>query len=277
MDHSTAENLSKNIWELHRMVESGSATVRARQMLLRALAQEVDHIEEQAQVPPEQRAFVREREDSRSGVLLVHGTKGTPADLRELAEAIFAAGHSVYCMRLPNVGMPVPAGVPSPWESYREELANRYTLFSECVKQVYVVGHGFGATLALMQSFKPRPEGFVLLAPAIHARVSNTQRILMALGLDRLPFLRKRMGWRSDVFDGMEAARKNKSWSRAPAYVAAAEDDERVDARSIGFLRARMTHHRTRIQTFPSGGHRFHLGEAQEQVHRGVIEFLDVN
>ncbi len=275
MDQNTAETLNKNIWELHRLVESGGATVRARQMLLRALAQQVDYLEEATQVPEEERAFLLEREDSRSGVLLVHGTKGSVADLRPLGEGLFEAGHSVYGMRLPSVGIPTATGLPSPWESYREEVNNRFTLFSECCKQVYVVGHGFGATLVLMQNFKPRPEGLILLAPAVHARVSRKQRILMALGLDRLGFLRKKMRWRSDVFDGMDAARKNKSWSRIPTFVAAAEDDERVDPRSIGFLRSRLTHHRTVIETFPSGGHRFHLGDAQQKVHQGIIDFLE--
>jgi esterase/lipase len=277
VDHSTAETLTKNIWELHRLVESGEATVRSRQMLLRALAQQVDYLETAAQIPPEQRAFLLEREDSRSGVLLIHGTEGSPADLRNLGETLFEAGHNVYCMRLPGVGTSVPSGVPSPWESYREEVANRYSMFSECCKQVYVVGHGFGATLALMNPFKPRPEGLVLLAPALHARVSTKQRVLMALGLDRLPFLRRHMGWRSDAFDGMEAARKNKSWSRTPAFVAAADDDERVDARSIGFLQSRMTHHRTVIKTFPRGGHRFHLGDQQQEIQNLVREFLKAN
>lgn len=274
MNESASASLTKNIWELHRMVEAGGATARARQMLLRALAQEVADFEEKAGVPEADRAYLFEREDSRTGVLLVHGTKATPAILRPLGEALFEAGHNVYGMRLPNVGLEVPAALPSPWQSYRQEVAQRYQLFSECVKQVYVVGHGFGATLALMQDYKPRPEGLVLLAPAIHARVSRTQRILMALGLDRLRFLRKRMTWRSDVFDGMDAARKNKSWSRLPAYVAAAEDDERVDPRSIGFLKSRLTHYHTRIETFQQGGHRFHLGQAQSQVHKAVVEFL---
>lgn len=277
MEQQVAETLTKNIWELRKLIESGDATARARQMLLRALAQEVDYIEEKSGIPPERRAFIREREDSRSGVLLVHGTGGSPAELRELAERIFAAGHNVYVLRLPGHGVEGGSGPQSPWESYRYEVRSRYELFSDCCKNVYVLGHGFGATLALMQTFKPRPEGLILLAPALHAHVGWVQRLIIALGLDRVRFLRRWMDWRTEVFDGMELARRNKSWSRLPAFVAGTTDDARVDPRSLGFLRARLTHHRTVVEEYPTGGHDFYRGSQKENVEKAILGFLAEN
>ena len=82
------------------------------------------------------------------------------------------------------------------------------------------------------------------------------------------------MNWRTDVFDGMDAARRNKSWSRLPAFVAGTTDDPRVDPRSLGFLRSRLTHHRTVVEEYPSGGHDFHRGSQKENVEKAILGFL---
>lgn len=272
METSSAQILSKNTWELQQLVKSGKATARTRQMLLRAYGQHVAYMEDSLGVEAKDQAYVLERDDSRDGLLVVHGTKGTPADLRLLGEAAHAAGHSVYGIRLPGRGEKTPR--PTHWESDLLEVQNRYEQLADCCKNVTVLGFGFGATLVMQLDVKPLPKALVLLAPALFPRLSGFQRTLMRVGLDRFDFVRKRMGWRAEVLEAMSAARRTKWWYTVPVYAALSKDDASVDASSLGFLRSRLSHHRTVIREFASGGHELQRGPHAAQIEQEIVEFL---
>lgn len=277
MDELAALTLNKNIWELHRAIESGKATARARQMLLRAYAEQVADFEDRLGIEGPDRAFILDREDSREGVLLVHGATGTPRDLRDLAEAIHGAGFNVYCIRLPGHGVKGPQAQQSNWESCLLELEERYAQFTRCCKNVIVVGYSFGATLAMQMELQPRPAALVMLAPALFPRLNHVQRLLMTLGLDRFERVRKWMGWQAELLDAMSGARKQKWWYGLPVYASICKDDSRIDARSMGFLRSRLSHHRNVLREYEQGGHAFHLGTLADEVHREVLAFLQAN
>lgn len=277
VEELAAQTLSKNIWELHRAIESGKATARARQMLLRAYSEQVAAFEDALGVDGPDRAFILDREDSREGVLLVHGATGSPRDLRDLAEAIHGAGFNVYCIRLPGHGVEGPNAQHDNWESCLVELEERYAQFNQCCKNLIVVGYSFGATLAMQMELQPRPSALVMLAPALFPRLNRWQRLLMTLKLDRFERVRRWMGWQAELLDAMAAARKQKWWYGLPVLAAMCKDDTRIDARSMGFLRSRLSHHRNVLREFDTGGHTFHLGPHADEVHREVLAFLHAN
>ena len=277
MEPHVAQILSKNIWELQQLIDAGQAKSRARQMLLRAYAEQVAYTEGQLGVPEEHRAFILTREDSRDGILLVHGATGSPKDLRELAEFLHAGGFSVYCMRLPGHGVEEANDGEMRWESALFDVEARYKQLSDCCKNVAVVGYSFGATLAMQMELKPRPNALVLLAPALFPRLGWFKRTLLSLGLDRFEFVRRALGWQAELLDAMAEARKQKWWYGLPVHATMCKDDPRIDTRGMSFLRSRLTHHRTVLREYALGGHEFHLGDLSDEVNREVLEFLSTN
>ena len=277
MEPQVAQILAKNIWELQRMIEGGQAPARARQMLLRAQAEQVAYLEDKAGVDSEHRAFVLTREDSRDGVLLVHGATGSPKDVRDLAEFLHAGGFNVYCMRLPGHGVKGPSSGEIRWESALYDVEARYKQLSDCCRNVSIVGYSFGATLAMQLDLKPRPTSLVLLAPALFPRLGWFKRTLLSLGLNRFEFVRRGLGWQAELLDAMDAARKQKWWYGIPVHASMCKDDLRIDTRSMAFLRSRLTHHRTVLKEYPVGGHDYHRGELSDELQREVLEFLRSN
>jgi esterase/lipase len=277
VDDSAAQILAKNIWELQQMIRTGQATARGRQMLLRAHADQVAYLEEKLGIETEHRAFILERDDSRDGVLLVHGSTGTPDDLQALAQHLHTGGYNVYCMRLPGHGVPGAPAEGGSWQACRAEVQARYRLLSDCCKNVFVVGYSFGATLTLQLDVQPRPRGLVLLAPALFPRLGWWQRLLLSLGLERLAFVRRKLGWGAEILEAMAEARRQKWWNGTPVFAAMCKDDDKVDTRSLSFVRSRITHHRSLIREHDSGGHLFHRGDLQEETHRSVLEFIKEN
>ncbi len=280
MESAESLTLGKNIWELQRLVRSGKATARARQMLLRAYAQQVETFEEGLGLDADERSFFLEAEGARDGVLFVHGTQSRPGDLRALAEAVRDGGLNAYGLRLP-AGPDPRSGqtLQSAWESALIEVQNRYEQFSDCCKNVAVVGAGFGSALALQLDVRPRPAALVLLSPALFPRVGWFQRLLLNWGLDRIGWIRRRLGPKAELLEATGAARRTKWWYKVPAFAAMCADDAVYDVRALGFLRARLSHHRSEIHEYPSGGHEFFMGESPQaqQLRKEVAAFLVKN
>ena len=274
VDEATARTLNENVWELERAVASGRATRALRLSLLRAQAQQIAYMEERLGVDLAARSSLRVSEEAKDGVLLIHGTQGTPADLQPLADALFAAGFTVFNLRLAGHALPGKRSEDTPWQACAEDLLNRYRLLAAASPQVHLVGLSFGAALALQLALKPGPASYVLISPAIFPKMRFLQRGLIQLGLDRWAWLRRRMGWEEDLTEAMDAARQSESWRDLPLLAAVAADDSRIDPSGLSWLKRRSRHKASSVLRYPRGGHLFHLGEQQAEFHAAVIAFL---
>jgi esterase/lipase len=274
VDEVTARTLNENVWELERAIASGRATRALRASLLRAQALQIAHLEERLGVEPPARSSLRVSEAAKDGVLLIHGTQGTPADLEPLANALFGAGFTVFNLRLAGHALPGQRSDEAPWQACAEDLLNRYRQLAATCARVHLVGLSFGAALALQLSVRPAPASYVLISPAIFPKLHFLQRGLIQLGLDRWAWLRRRMGWEEDLTEAMEAARHAESWREAPLLAAAANDDSRIDPSGLGWLKRRARHPATTVLRYPRGGHLFHLAEQQAEFHAAVLAFL---
>ena len=107
----------------------------------------------------------------RSGVLVVHGFTGSPASVRNVAEALAAAGHDVEMPRLPGHGTSIDDMLTTLWTDWAGEVAAAYDRLANRVKQVLVIGQSMGATLVLTMAFeRPATAGVVVINPLTRAR-----------------------------------------------------------------------------------------------------------
>jgi hypothetical protein len=54
-------------------------------------------------------------------------------------------------------------------------------------------------------------------------------------------------------------------------------DDVRVDPRGLGFVRSRLTHHRSVIKSVDDGGHDFHNGARAGEIRDDLVGFFRQN
>jgi len=122
------------------------------------------------------RSFILQNDDPVAGVLLLHGLSDSPYSLRALGERIHAAGGWVLGLRIPGHGTAPAALIETRWQDMAAavRLAAREVEDSIGDRPFYIVGYSNGGALAveyalaaLDDSSLPRPDGLVLLSPAI--------------------------------------------------------------------------------------------------------------
>lgn len=139
--------------------------------------------------PDWNRSFVLEPEgEIVAGAVLVHGLTDSPYSMRSIAEELVEKG--VYCvgLRMPGHGT-VPAGLLRvKWEDWLAAYEVAMAHIVERVgdeRPVYAFGYSTGGAVALLQALeaddRQRPEGIVLMSPAVgitaFARASAFYRI----------------------------------------------------------------------------------------------------
>ena len=245
--------LTLTAWELEKDSEDQGDSGRAMQ--LRSLQRLESEIEQAAGVPTRNRSIILVVEDSAEAVLIVHGSTGSPADVRALAEHLHRSGLSVYASLLPGHGTEDGERPEVKWQACLQEVLLRYRMLSKRHRRVHVVGFSFGAALAILLARRESVASLCLLAPALVPRLPLPMRVLIALHLHHLPFLRKRFGWDLEVLDAMEAARGSVGKLRVPVYAAHCSDDDRISPHSLRILQKKVRHRAARFRLFPEGGH----------------------
>lgn len=269
--------LTKNIWELEQRIAAGNADATTRLILMRAYARQVDLVEEQLKVPPEQRAYLRVEERTRDGVLLLHGATGSPAQLRTLGDALSEAGFTVYGARLAGHGLTDPAQVKTQWKACVRDAQVRYRVLSTWCQRLYVVGFSFGAAIAMHLDAEPRPRALVLLAPALFPKTGPLMNLMMSVGLGRTGWVRSRLGWSPEVLDAMDSARGQSWWRGVPSLAVMADDDPRVAPKSLTWIRTQSQHAGTEITRYKAGGHVFMDGPHRDELLAVTVKFLKRN
>ena len=93
----------------------------------------------------------------RSGVLLIHGLTGTPAEMRFVAKGLHARGYTVYGMQLAGHCGSAQDLLDSGWRDWCRSVDEAATRLRGSVDRMFVGGLSMGAVLAL-QLAERRPQ-----------------------------------------------------------------------------------------------------------------------
>ncbi len=88
------------------------------------------------------------------GILLVHGYMAAPGEVRHLAQKLYAAGYSVYGVRLRGHGTTPEDLAQVQWQDWYESVNRGYVVMKNSVNKFVVAGFSTGAGLALLQAEK---------------------------------------------------------------------------------------------------------------------------
>lgn len=95
-----------------------------------------------------------------TGALVLHGFTGSPVSVRNVAEAVAAAGHDVELPRLPGHGTTVDDMLRTGWHDWISAAQAAFDALVERVERVVVISQSMGGTLALRTALD-RPDATV--------------------------------------------------------------------------------------------------------------------
>ncbi len=116
---------------------------------------------------------------SQVGVITLHGFTGSPASLRQIADAMVDAGFDVELPRLPGHGTTVNDMLTTGWNDWVGEVEFAYQRLAARTQHVVLVGQSMGASLILNAALQHRSvSGLVCINPLTRLRDAVTMEML---------------------------------------------------------------------------------------------------
>ncbi len=261
-------------WDLRRSVAGRTGENRVRQMVLRTHDRLRWLAEAELGVPRHERSYIKFGAESAPGVLLIHDTHQSPADLLALAQVLSDGGLTICGLLLAGYGHGMTERPEARWRASLQQLRLGHQLLAETCRDVFVVGVGFGAALAIHLAARERVAGLVLIAPALVPQSGLWLRLLWKLRLLRWGPVRRRLGLLVDVAEGMQQAQDQIGKLKLPIYGVQCDDDDRANPQSLRMLQRRARHARCRFQAFAIGGHDVLVAHGPTGLLQEILRFI---
>lgn len=266
--------INRTIWEIQEAVRKRPDHPRFRRELLRARFLQHFEFDRAFHVPRDDRSFLFLHEKPTPACLLLHGAKGTPAEMRELGNFLYSKDYSVFCPRFSRTDTKDQL---VSWESWVTQARSALETVCEFSKETYVIGLSLGGTIGMILGGVEKVKGIVLLAPALIRRRSLKARFY-ELGRVATPTLFYRLaGWDGEVLKAMDYARRSIKNLDVPVLALQARDDRHLSNRGLKFIVRHCKHPKTEVKILPFGTHVLTRGKAKNEVFERIHEFLEQN
>jgi carboxylesterase len=264
--------INRTIWEINEAIKQSPGNLRLRRELLRAQFLQHFEFDKAYHVPRDDRTFLFLHDADAPIVLLLHGSTGTPAEMRELGNHLHARGISAYCPRFTRTAGKEES---ASWESWVTQAQIAMESVSTCSPAAFVCGLSLGATVALILSEHAPLGGIILLAPALYPRMGLKARFLQVARVVTPTVFYHFAGWTGEVLKAMDHARRQTREIKLPVLALQATDDRLLSARGLKFLRRRAVHRDSDIRLLAAGSHGITRGAAKAEVFEAVSGFVE--
>ena len=230
-----------------------------------------------------------------TGVLLLHGLSGSPAEMRLLGEVLAEAGFTVLAIRLPGHGT-----VPEDLErttagDWLAAAMDGYAILDsdKKVKRIAVAGHSMGALLALKLASMRQVSHVISVSAPIFIRKERGIGLLPPREKAKGMFLPKKQpslpgipvrcltGYAvmsiisvHELLDLTEAVLKSLPKVDAPLLVIQGKKDHTVEMESAQYIADHVVSTIKRVVLLPRAGHQVLLGVEREKAYSEIIGFL---
>jgi carboxylesterase len=266
--------INRTIWEINEAIKQTPGSARQRRELLRAHFLQLFEYDKAFHVPRDDRTFLFLHDTDAPIVLLLHGSTGTPAEMRELGNHLYAAGISAYCPRLRRT---TGREKPTSWEGWVSQAQIAIEIVATCSPAAFVCGLSMGGTVSLIVADRSPLRGLILLSPAIHPRMSLKARFAQLARFVTPGVFYHFAGWTGEVLKAMDHARRSVREINLPLLALQAADDGHLSARGLKFLRRHARHQDTEIHLYEEGSHVLTRGAAKADVFERVTKFVQRN
>jgi carboxylesterase len=266
--------INRSIWEINQATKQSPESPRQRRELLRAQFLQRFEYDKAFHVPRDDRSFLFLHETETPVVLMLHGSTGTPAEMRELGNHLYANGISAYCPRLRR---DTSRDEQTSWEGWVSQAQVAIEIVATASPAAFVCGLSLGGTVALILAERSPVKGLILLAPALYPRMSVKARFLQITRIVTPTVFYHFAGWNGEVLKAMDYARKTTREIALPVLALQAVDDRHLSARGLKFLRRHARHADAEIQLLEQGSHVLTRGATKEEVFERVTKFVARN
>jgi len=187
-----------------------------------------------------------------TGCLVLHGFTGTPANVRVIADALRAAGHTVYAPLLSGHGTSLADMDMQRAGNWRRDAERGYDRLKRAgCRRIFVIGHSMGGTLALLMAQGREVAGVALICTPLKLKpylslsgpLGLVKPYLMgdltasyednpyAQGYAGTPLRRL-----ADVRLLMAAAQRGLSKVTCPLLIIQSRKDKRISLKSVGMI-----------------------------------------
>ena len=228
-----------------------------------------------------------------SGVLLVHGFTGLPAELFLLGEFLNRQNFSVLCMRLAGHGVDENNLMRTTKDDWFNSVLDGFYILRGACEKIFVVGHSMGGLLTLKLAAEKNLSKIVTLAAPIF--------IDDGLGLKNLPpkefcgnacivqprkklndvpqaanevYKKTPLISVHELVELIDDAKKFLPTVTAPILIMHGEDDHTAQPRSARFIMDNVGSPIKIIVTVPNAGHLLPLDENRDFVFDEILNFL---
>lgn len=264
--------ISRTIWELQEALNRDPGNPHFRREFLRAHFLQHFEFDRAFHVPRDDRSFLFLQEEPTPTCLLLHGAKGTPAEMRELGSFLHAKHFSVYC---PRFSRHDTNGQMVSWESWVTQAENAYEVVRAYSKDAFLIGLSLGGTVGLILNSLQPAKGLVLLAPALYSRLTLKSRLLEVSRYATPTVFYRLAGWDGEVLKAMDYAKRTIKTIDVPLLALQAADDRRVSHKGLKFVRRHAHNPKSEVKILPVGSHVLTRGEAKGEVFSRVHDFLE--
>ncbi|MBO6179130.1 MAG: alpha/beta fold hydrolase [Selenomonadaceae bacterium] len=228
-----------------------------------------------------------------TGILLIHGFTGTPADLLLLGEYLNSKNYTVLAPRLTGHGSSAKTLENTTAENWMDAAYDGYAILKGAAKRIYVVGHSMGGILALILAAEKEVAGVVTLAAPITVAKERGISLLPPREVAKGMFLpkekKKLVGVPAvvnrkqampllsvhEMLDVIETAKKSMKKVTAPALIVHSENDRTADPESAEFIMANIKSVRKRLKLVSGFGHLLPLEDGKEAIFKEIEDFID--
>lgn len=229
----------------------------------------------------------------RTGVLLIHGFTGLPAELLLMGKYLQAEGYTVLGVRLAGHGTTVEDMSHMTGEDWLDSARDGYALLQGACDKVVVAGHSMGGILALLLAAEKEAAGVISMSAPIYIAEERGIAMLPPRAACRgqfVPKARRRLKhvppavnhtYRSmplegvhEMLDLIERAKKVLPSIKIPALLLHSLNDRTADAESALYLREHLGSEEKTLVWLKSSGHLIPVGEERDLVFASAAAFI---
>ncbi len=266
--------INRTIWEINESLKKTPESPRQRRELLRAHFLQHFEFDKAQHIARDDRSFLFLHDADAPVVLLLHGSSGTPAEMRDLGTHLHNHGISVYS---PRIGANGTRDKARSWEGWLSQAQIAIEITAASSNAAFVCGFSLGGATALILADRSPVKGLILLSPALYPRLGIKQRFLQVARVVTPTLFYHFAGWSGEVLQAMDYARKTGRGLDMPVLAIQAGDDTHLSSKGLKFVRKHARHKDTEIHLLPEGTHVITRGVAREKVCELVTKFVERN
>jgi len=242
--------------------------------------------------------FILYNPEFTTGIVLSHGYKSSPSEIKELAHFLYAKGINVYGVRLKGHGTVSEDLRDSTWEEWYDSFNRGFAAMRQVNKKLFVAGFSTGGLLAILATARKlnKVDGLVVINAALELQDIRVNYVVPTLnklndflsvfntGLEyvesepEFPLFNYRRNYIKSLEQLrllMNECQESLSLVTAPIFIIQGDKDTVVKPESAQKILEKVSSEDKTLESFEFSRHVIVLGEGKEKVFFSVYAFID--